>query len=182
MLEEVLKYVIAFGYSLNLVDNRIAAPPIDPIAEDIFSSVLHPDTGEPTILRDYQVNAVNSVLRAGYGIILAATSAGKTLICAALCSACNQHQYNTVTIVPNNDLLKQTFETYEMCGLDVGTYSGTSKDIDHTHIISTWQALKNVPFMMHEFDVVIVDECHGVKGPLLRSLLVDHGKHIPRLS
>lgn len=180
LLESVIPDLYAMKYKPVIDDRRVPAPAPPKPTDDMFNFVIHPETEEPLILRDYQINAISAVVDAGgYGIILASTSAGKTLICAALCATYQKLGYKTVTIVPNTDLLSQTRDDYVMCKLDVGEYSGDVKDIKHDHIISTWQALKNAPVMMSEFDVVIVDECHGAKGPELRKLLVDYGKHIP---
>jgi superfamily II DNA or RNA helicase len=46
-------------------------------------------------------------------------------------------------------------------------------------VLSTWQALQNNPAVLLNFQVVIVDETHGVKGTSLTKLLIEHGSHIP---
>lgn len=167
LLEQILPTIIRLQYRPVIEDRRVPAPAPPKPTDDMFNFVIHPETEEPLILRDYQINAISAVVDAGgYGIILASTSAGKTLICAALCATYQKLGYKTVTIVPNTDLLSQTRDDYVMCKLDVGEYSGDVKDIKHDHIISTWQALKNAPVMMSEFDVVIVDECLDGDTPI----------------
>jgi superfamily II DNA or RNA helicase len=101
-----------------------------------------------------------------------------TLTCAALCDLYGKAGLSTVTIVPSKDLIEQTYKEYVICELDTGRYSGDNKDINHRHIVSTWQSLKNNPLLMEQFDMVIVDEVHGAKGKMLQSLLVDHGATI----
>jgi len=83
-----------------------------------------------------------------------------------------------LTIVPNKTLVKQTHKEYMMLGIDAGIYYGEQKDTDHKHLVSTWQSLIQKPFMMRDYDVVIVDEVHLAKGQSLQDLLIKHGKHI----
>lgn len=85
----------------------------------------------------------------------------------------------SIIIVPDKGLTKQTFEEYEFFGLDVGEYSGTLKDLNHQHIVSTWQALQHNPIVVRDFDVIIVDECHGARGVVISELLNKHGVNIP---
>jgi len=85
---------------------------------------------------------------------------------------------NTLTIVPSISLVQQTKNTFEFLGLDVGEYSGTSKNLNHTHIVSTWQTLQNNPKIIKQFQVVVVDECHGAKATVIKQLLNEYGKDI----
>lgn len=180
LLEEVVSFLMRHNYTC-VVDDLRKADFITPdfITDDIFADILHPDTEKPTILREHQVNAVNTAIEHGNGVIVAATSAGKTLICAALCKAYEPYGIKTLTIVPNKDLIAQTRATYHHYNLDVGEYSGERKDIEHQHVVSTWQALKNNDKIVPMFNMVIVDECHGVKGDQLSKILTAHAKRIP---
>lgn len=86
--------------------------------------------------------------------------------------------HKVITIVPSGDLVSQTKEWYELIGLDVGEYSGECKDIDHTHVVATWQALQYNPTVMQEFSALIWDECHGLKAAVAAKLINEHGSHI----
>lgn len=179
LLDEIIPKLVKFGYKIKLEDMRLAAPAPEFITEDMFSHVLHPDDGTPIKLRDYQFNNVNALIEHGHGLIIASTGAGKTLLCAALVNAYGLLGIKTLTIVPNQDLIRNTKQDYINCGLDTGEYSGTSKDISHQHIVSTWQALKNNPKIIEQFGLVLVDECHGAKGNVLQKILTDHAAKIP---
>lgn len=180
LIEEILPKIAAMGYRVEVEDLRnTSIPSARPINDQIFAHILHQIEGTPIVLRDYQVDGVNSLIESGFGIIKAATGAGKTLITSALVTAYGDVGLRTITIVPSGDLVTGTVSEYRNCGVDTGTYSGTEKDIDHPHVVSTWQALKNNPSMMLLFDVVIVDECHGAKGPILKELLLDYASNIP---
>ena len=54
------------------------------------------------------------------------TGAGKTLITAMLCLRAEKYG-RTITIVPNRDLVTQTFKDYDLIGLDVGVFFGSQK-------------------------------------------------------
>jgi len=75
-------------------------------------------------------------------------------------------------------LTDQTKDAYAAFGLDVGEFSSESKDLDHQHVVSTWQTLQNNPQVITEFQMVIVDEAQGLRGPVLSKLLNEYGKHI----
>lgn len=180
LLDEILPIVVQRGYVIEIEDLRdTIAPTPNTVDEDMFGEFIHPDTGNPIKLRHYQVDGVNALVSTGYGIVRASTGAGKTILCAALCKTYGDAGVKTLTIVPSQDLIKQTKRQYVGLGMDTGEYSGTSKDLDHTHVVSTWQALKNNPKIVQLFQMVLVDECHGAKGKQLQEILTSHAANIP---
>lgn len=182
LLEEILPIIRDWGYTIALEDLRSTLP-IDaqPVDAEIFKDHLHEVNGEmvPIILRPYQVEAANSLIVPGNGMVIAGTGAGKTLITAALVYAWGKAGGRTITIVPDEGLIIQTKSKYIQCGLDAGEYSGNEKSLHHTHVVSTWQALQHNPKIVQLFDVVIVDEAHGVRGPVLKGIVVEYGNKIP---
>lgn len=182
LLGKILPKLKTWGYTIEIEDLRegtVVFP--DPIDNTLFSHIKHIDTGASTILRDHQVDAVNALIQDGNGIVIAATGAGKTILCASLCHVYGQHGIRTLTIVPSQDLIKQTkadYNTY-LGAANVGEYSGTKKDVSPQHVVSTWQALKNNPKIIQQFQMVIVDECHGLKGAQLTKILTDHAARMP---
>lgn len=182
LLDRIIPYLVGWGYELVLEDLRQGrAVHPDLIDENLFAHINHVDTGEPTILRPHQVRVINALLENGHGTAIAATGAGKTIICAALCHVYGQFNIRSITIVPSADLVKQTKADYiTYMGEElIGEYSGTLKDPDKQHVITTWQALKNAPHLIKTFGMVIVDECHGLRGKQLTSLLTEHASQIP---
>lgn len=180
LLDGMLPLITSWGYSLQLEDLRrsIAYEP-KPVHKDTFIEIPHPKTGNPIEYRWYQIDAVNKLVEHGNGIVVAATSAGKTLMCAGLCDTYNQEGCKTLTIVPDAGLIAQTKATYIHCKLDTGEYSGDIKDLNHAHVVSTWQALQHNPKIVELFQVVIIDECHGAKASVLNEILVSHAFNIP---
>ena len=144
----------------------------------------HQQEGQPIMLRDYQVDAVNIFLKNPQALQEIATGAGKTITTATLSQLCEQYG-RTITIVPNKSLVEQTEEDFISVGLDVGVYYGDRKDLNKTHTICTWQSLNILEKKSknHEYDIltlaefldgvrtVIVDEVHMAKAEVLKNLL-----------
>jgi superfamily II DNA or RNA helicase len=180
LLEEILPQLQQFGYTIELIDNReVVAYQPEFIDANVFAHINHLDSGKPIILRDYQVDAVNSLIESGTGLCIAGTGSGKTLATAALCFAYNTIGVKSITIVPGQTLIKQTKRDFINCGLDTGEYSGDQKTLNHKHIISTWQALQNNPKIMTQFNMVVIDECHGLRATQLQKLVCDYAGQIP---
>jgi superfamily II DNA or RNA helicase len=112
-----------------------------------------------------------------------ATGAGKTIITAVLSHKVEAYG-RSIVIVPNVDLVTQTFRDYKNIGLDVGMYYGKHKDYDKTHTICTWQSLEQLKkktkqgtaeVEISEFldgvVAVIVDEVHKAKADVLKDQL-----------
>lgn len=180
LLDEIIPKIAALGYTINLDDLRQTSL-ITPrkIEKDFFSHIINPDTSQPWEMRQYQVDLVNALITHGGGVGIAGTGSGKTSMTAALAKSYElAAQYKSIIVVPDKNLTRQTINEYNFFQLDVGEYSGSHKDINHQHIVSTWQALQNNPEIIQNFQVVIVDECHGLKGNTLTKLLNEYGKKI----
>jgi superfamily II DNA or RNA helicase len=180
LLEEILPQLQTFGYEIEIIDDRsVVAYQPEFIDANIFAHINHLDSGKPIILRDYQVEAVNSLIESGYGLCIAGTGSGKTFATAALCSAYDAVGVKSITIVPDQTLIRQTKRDFINCGLDTGEYSGKEKSLNHRHIVSTWQALQNNPRIMTQFNMVVIDECHGLRGAQLQKLVCDYAGQVP---
>ena len=151
----------------------------------------HQLEGEPIVLRDYQVETVNSFLNNPQALQEVATGAGKTIITACL-SHITEKLGRTLVIVPNKSLVTQTEEDYVNCGLDVGVYFGDRKELGKTHTICTWQSLNILDKKSKNYDdvltlaefldgvqTIIIDEVHQAKAEVLKKLLTQNLKHAP---
>ena len=174
LLPEILDY-LKLSYKteqIKLIDNRkyydLSIPPID----DLYLK----RKGFDIVLGEHQVRGVNALLAEGGGIFEGGTGAGKTLMTAILCHLYEEHLgYKCIIIVPTSDLIDQTRAELDLYGVDIGVYGGASKDINHAHLVSTWQSLQNNKGLIGQYHVTIVDECHGVSGSVLREILNTHG-------
>jgi len=191
MLEQLLPILEKHNIMIDIEDQRIQHNfEFEEIDENIFDYVEFPAghhmEGEKIILREHQVNAVNACLSNPHGLLLASTSSGKTLITAAMSKSVEKYG-RSIIIVPNKDLVQQTYNDYEMCGLDAGVFYGDKKELNHQHTITTWQSLNSLwkktkkgELELTEQDVndfisgviaVIVDEAHTSAAEALHAVL-----------
>lgn len=196
MLDRVIPIVLEAGYHLEVDDRR---PQYDfkfpTVTDDMFADKLWPEghvlAGEPIMLRDYQVEAINRYLDNPQAIQSISTGAGKTLMTAALSSLVEPYG-RTIVIVPNKSLVEQTEEDYINLGLDVGVFYGDRKEWNKTHTICTWQSLGafgkktkagevDIPIsdFLEGVVCVMVDEVHSAKADVLKELLTGYMAHIP---
>jgi superfamily II DNA or RNA helicase len=196
LLDRVLPIIMNAGYIPNIEDHRTHHNlQFEVVDETTFQHHTwpkgHPVEGQPVTLRDYQIEVVNKFLETPQCLQEIATGAGKTLITAALSYKVEQYG-RSIVIVPNKDLVKQTYADYVNLGLDVGVYFGDKKEIGKTHTICTWQSLNSIKkrfregetdFGLQDFieDVVcvIVDEVHQAKADVLKEMLTKDFAHIP---
>jgi superfamily II DNA or RNA helicase len=196
LLDQILPTLVDEGYHIDIDDNRpIHDFKFAEVNEETHSQTIwpkgHPKAGEPVMLRDYQVNAVNEFLGNLQCVQEIATGAGKTVMTATL-SKSVQSYGRSVVIVPNKDLVKQTAEDYELLGLDTGVYFGDKKELGKTHTICTWQSLNSLqkrfkdgesPVSLEDFAdgvvAIIVDEVHQAKADVLKQLLTGPFAHVP---
>ena len=190
LLEDILPTLIDDGYNIEIDDRRLPHPEFKftKLNENSFSHINWPEghikEGEPIVLREHQVDAINNYLINPQALQEIATGAGKTIITAALSHLIEPYG-RSIVIVPSKSLVTQTEEDYINMGLDCGVFYGKRKEYTKTHTICTWQSLHSLykktkkgeaPIDINEFlkDVVcvIVDECFD--GETLIS--TPHGK------
>lgn len=197
LLDKMLPILQDNDYTFDIVDHRqVYEFNLSTIDENYLSHITwpvgHRAEGQPIVLRDYQVQAINECLSNLQGISVAPTSAGKTIICAALSKHVETYG-RTIVIVPNKNLVMQTEEDYRNVGLDVGVLFGERKEYDRKHTICTWQSLgvldkKNkdalddnqLEVFMKDLVAIICDEVHTVKNlGVLHTLLTTTFADVP---
>ena len=194
-LETILGILGQLGIEIDELDDlrSISKIQFEPVTEYYWSDqgkvwpVGHPAAGQPIMLRDYQVEAINAFLINTQALQEIATGAGKTITTATLSQLAEKYG-RTITIVPNKSLVEQTEEDFINVGLDVGVYYGDRKDLNKTHTICTWQSLnildkksknhEQATLTLAEFldgvKTVIVDEVHMAKADVLKNLLTQN--------
>lgn len=154
----------------------------------------HQHEGKPIRIREDQVEAINLFLKNPQSIQQLSTGYGKTILISTMVKICEPYG-RTLTIVPNKSLVEQTEKDFINCGLDVGVYYGGRKDLNKTHTICTWQSLnvldkKTKTFLekqevltldkfLTNINTVIVDECHALKGVILKNLITKRLNNCP---
>jgi superfamily II DNA or RNA helicase len=199
-LEKILAILDNMGITIDDVDDKRIPITLafDKVTESYWADrgnvwpVGHPAAGEPIMLRDYQVAAINTFFENPQSLQSLPTGSGKTITIATMVKQCEKFG-RTITIVPNKSLVEQTEEDFVNCQLDVGVYYGDRKDLYKTHTICTWQSLnifdkksKNsetdiltLAEFLEDVKTVIIDECHVAKAEVLRSLLTQNLKNAP---
>lgn len=198
LLDRVLPIVMDAGYEIEIEDLRPEIKFEFPVChEGIVADRKwpkgHPAEGEPIMLRDYQVKAINAFLENNQALQEISTGAGKTLLTATMSLMCEPYG-RTIVIVPSKSLVVQTEEDYKNLGLDTGVFFGERKEWGKTHTICTWQSLSALmkkgsgdmfdegPTLADFLDgvvAVIVDEVHSAKGNDLKTMLTGPLAHIP---
>ncbi len=133
--------------------------------------------GKPCIIRDYQLDAINTALEYSQGVLEMATGSGKTLVCGILSDVFSQFG-NVVVIVPNIDLIVQTQHEFKDIGVDAGIWYGGVKDRKKV-TIATWQSLDHFPELFADVVCVIVDEVHQAKAKVLNEMMSGPAANVP---
>ncbi len=121
----------------------------------------------------YQKECVEAALNYTKGIIKSPTSSGKSLIISYIIDNLKCITEKQLIIVPTINLVEQFYADMIDYGIsgDIGRIHADLKEYDRPIVISTWQSMIKTPSTINEFDTVIVDETHTVKGIELRKLL-----------
>lgn len=197
LLDKIIPVIDNAGYEIELDDLRekVQSFNFSQVSEDTFSHKTwpkgHSQEGQAILLRDYQIEIVNSFLSNPQCIQEVATGAGKTLMTAALSYSIESYG-RSIVIVPNKSLVVQTEADYINLGLDVGVYFGDRKELGRTHTICTWQSLnyliKNkeelenwtkIGVFTQDLVCVIIDEVHQAKADVLKTMLTSLFAHVP---
>jgi DNA repair protein RadD len=118
-------------------------------------------------LRDYQQQAVNSVIRFFQkkrepAVVVLPTGAGKSLVIAELARIAKGR---VLVLAHVKELVEQNYEKYRSLGLDAGIYSASlgKKDWDHKTIFGNVQSVARVgDDFFNDFSLLVIDECHRV--------------------
>lgn len=197
LLDTLLPIVMDSGYEVDIEDARpdygFDFPTIDEyFVADRCWPKGHVAEGKPIMLRDYQVQAVNTYMKHQQCIQSISTGAGKTLMTAVMSLLCEPYG-RTLVVVPSKSLVVQTEEDYVNMGLDCGVFFGERKELGRTHTICTWQSLASlmkkskdafddeytIEDMIDGTVAVIVDEVHSAKGEVLKAMLTGPLANIP---
>ena len=118
-------------------------------------------------LFDYQKNAVEDVLRAKNGILVAPCGSGKTQMGL---EAVARIGGKTLWLAHTTDLLTQSMNRAKQCfGLpasEYGTITAGKVNVGNTLTFATVQTASNIDLSQYrdEWDCIVVDECHKAVG------------------
>ncbi len=181
LLEDIIPILTKRRYELTLVDKRTdwssIASQLTLIDENVHEGYFWKKDNTPIVMRDYQVDAVNTALTRGSGILQLATAGGKSIICGTIAQQYALHG-RVVVIVPTIQLALQTRGTFRQIGINAGIWYGEEHDRQQV-TLATWQSLDHFHELFEGVICVIVDECQEAKGKTLESILGGPAKHVP---
>ena len=161
--EEICKEIIKTFPSLIIKTSETFARMVDTtqIANELTSLKLEP--------RDYQKESAELALQKGRGIIVLPTSAGKTFTMSLMAAtAIKEKNYNVFIVVPNIQLVQQTYQDFLDYGIPESLISKWTGNYEYTEtkiVISNSQILlseKQDTTVLKKYQCVIVDECHKI--------------------
>lgn len=110
------------------------------------------------ILRDYQDEAVQRVLKNSQGVLEASTGAGKTVMALSLIAARRQP---TLILVHNVELLRQWQERIQQfLGIEAGQIGASKCDVKPVTLGIVNSVRTRLAELTPHFGHVVVDECH----------------------
>lgn len=119
-------------------------------------------------LRDYQIDAINSIKSAiskkSRALVVAPTGAGKTAVFVKLCdwASGKKPDIKILVLVNRIALVEQTEEKFKKEGQSVGVFCGTigRRELDKTVTVAMIQSIDKID--LHRINLVILDEVHNV--------------------
>lgn len=129
-----------------------------------------------TVLRDYQIEAVNACLNTNRGLIEMPTGSGKTVVMGGLCAAYAQSRI--LIMVPTKALMYQTAKSISTAiNEPVGLIGNGRMDIKRVTVgivKSVWNYIKDLE---NDFDIVILDEAHHASADTFYESLLKFPVH-----
>ena len=142
--------------------------------ESLICPLRAREYGSHINLYGYQQNAVEAVLRAKNGILVAPCGSGKTQMGL---EAVARIGGKTLWLTHTTDLLTQSMNRAKQCfGLpasEYGTITAGKVNVGNTLTFATVQTASNIDLSQYrdEWDCIIVDECHKAVGSPTRMMM-----------
>ena len=183
LLLDVLKFFKRRKYSFE-IHNNLKYKNI-PSKEELvaYLAKLRPASDKKLLShRSYQEVGFIDAIQRKRQLLLSVTASGKSLIIYSILRYLIDQGKKGLIIVPNVTLSHQLYNDFDdysgINGWNVDDkvhkiYSGQDKDTEKPLTISTWQSLMNIKgnLFFEDYDFVIIDEAHGIRGKELTKIL-----------
>ena len=169
LLPEVAAVLAHFNVKYKIEDKRAKTSFLHTDIKEDFLNQWLPVGFDPILLRDYQVELINQVVKHRRGIIFAPTSAGKTNIALGIMKTLPP---NTPTLVLQNrvSLAQQNYDEFKNWGIpNLGSLWGGSVDPNVVTIASV-QSIAKIEKLLPKIKVLIVDEIHDMMSSLPKAV------------
>lgn len=179
LFDYVCHFLEERGYKYKLEESQFYGLPneSDPFITPEGVAGFVRSLGLPFKIRDYQLKAVFSALKANRKLLLSPTGSGKSLIIYTLVRWHLQKDRNVLIIVPTQSLVTQLTQDFKDYGWAADHYvhqimGGREKYVENPVVVSTWQSIYKEPKkFFNRFDVIIGDEAHLYKAKSLVGIL-----------
>ena len=140
-----------------------------PLIEDQRRRLAEIDFNFQGELRPYQQKALQDILRRHFGVLIATTGSGKTVMALeAIARRCQP----TLILVHSRELMYQWEERVrQFLGIDAGLIGDSKFDIQPLSIAIVNTARKRLDELTPRFGHLIVDECHRVPATLFTEVV-----------
>lgn len=176
LIEELVKFCQSNNYTFEFTFNKV-----NNYNEEIYNNCLS-FVKDKFKLKDYQEQAIDFALKNNRGIIVSATSSGKSLIMYFLALYYSLLYDNKILIVvTTKDLVTQMYDNFleyykgdeeEFSKSLEVIYSNSKRNDKAKIVISTWQSLQNKDKEYFEdFVCVLGDECHQGKATEIKKII-----------
>lgn len=183
LLFQVLAFAKKSNYSFTLDDTlKFSNVPKEEELKQYLKDLKPSSKGSLLTPRNYQEKGFIDAIQRRRQLLLSVTASGKSLIIYSILRYLIDSDKKGLVIVPNVTLAHQLYNDFDdyssLNGWDVDKnvhkiYSGQDKATEKALTISTWQSLMNISSskFFEQYDFVIVDEAHGIKGKELTKIL-----------
>jgi len=171
LLTRLIRYTLTeYKHHINLE--------LDEDVKNMFNGIKDPTPKWDMLYKPhyYQEDVILTALKMAKGIFRMPTASGKSLMITYIIREILYKNLSdkSLIIVPTISLVRQFKEDmmdygipYDKIGMVNKDYKEWNKDI----VISTWQSLSNYDNEIKNFNCIVVDEVHGVRGDILHNLL-----------
>ncbi len=140
-----------------------------PVIEDHRRRLEEVDLSFQGDLRPYQLEAVQAILRRHFGVLVASTGSGKTVMALEVIA---RRQQPALILVHSRELMYQWKERVrQFLGIDAGLIGDSKFDIQPLSIAIVNTARKKLDELVPRFGHLIVDECHRVPATLFTEVV-----------
>lgn len=179
LLHEIVRICKSRDYTVEIFDElKIKDKPKTEDLENYINNLNLTAKGQRITPRDYQVKGFVDSIQNKRQLVKSPTSSGKSSLIYSICRYLNDQGLKGLLIVPNLSLINQMYADFidyssaNKWNVDENVhkiFAGQDKQSDKLILLSTWQSLmgisksKNSSYF-EQFDYVIVDEAHGLRG------------------
>ena len=140
-----------------------------PVIKDLRRRLAEVDLSFQGKLRSYQLDAVQAILRRHFGVLVAGTGSGKTVMALEVIA---RRRQPTLILVHSRELMYQWEERVrQFLGIQAGLIGDSKFDIQPVSIAIVNTARKRLDELIPRFGHLIVDECHRVPATLFTGVV-----------